>query len=213
MDVAEDKPRPSRREARRNDRREAILAVAHSYFLEHGYAGTSMSGIAATIGGSKATLWSYFPSKEALFEAVLDHATTLFRQQLSPLLEGGGEPEAVLLGFARRFIEKVASPEAVALYRLVHAEVGRFPEIGAIFDQRGPRTTHRMLGGYLESAMERGLLRRSDPIVAARMLTAMCLAGYQQQMLLSCAEAPDSAMIAAYAEMVVELFLRAYAPD
>ena len=27
--------------------------------------------IAAAVGGSKATLWSYFPSKESLFEAVL----------------------------------------------------------------------------------------------------------------------------------------------
>ena len=92
MEVTSDKVGLSRREARRNDRREAILAVAYASFLEHGYAATTMSGIAAKIGGSKATLWSYFPSKEALFEAVLDQATAAYRLQLSSLLDPCGDP-------------------------------------------------------------------------------------------------------------------------
>jgi hypothetical protein len=52
---------PSRREARRLSRREAILEVAERSFLEQGYAATTMSAIAAELGGSKGTLWSYLP--------------------------------------------------------------------------------------------------------------------------------------------------------
>src|SRR3954464_10654712 len=53
----------------RGDRRELILDVASEVFLKEGYAATSMSEIAARLGGSKGTLYNYFKSKEELFEA------------------------------------------------------------------------------------------------------------------------------------------------
>src|SRR3546814_10314431 len=52
-------------------RRKAFVDAAREGFFANGYAGTTMSSIASTVGGSKTTLWSYFPSKEALFEAVV----------------------------------------------------------------------------------------------------------------------------------------------
>src|SRR3546814_14826440 len=53
-------------------RRKAFVEAARKGFLANGYAGTTMSSIASAVGGSKTTLWTYFPSKEALFEAVVD---------------------------------------------------------------------------------------------------------------------------------------------
>ena len=40
-----------------------MLDIARAAFLREGYAAASMSEIAAKVGGSKATLYSYFPSK------------------------------------------------------------------------------------------------------------------------------------------------------
>ncbi|BAK66538.1 putative TetR family transcriptional regulator [Sphingobium sp. SYK-6] len=80
-----------RREARRLDRRDMILSVAQAYFLAHGYAGTTMSGIAAEVGGSKGTLWNHFPSKEELFTAVLLRATRAHRDHLAQILDPCGE--------------------------------------------------------------------------------------------------------------------------
>ena len=48
------------------------MAAARKAFLRDGYGQTSMSSIAADVGGSKTTLWNYFPSKEDLFAAVVD---------------------------------------------------------------------------------------------------------------------------------------------
>ena len=48
----------------RGDRRELILDVASEVFLKEGYAATSMSEIAARLGGSKGTLYNYLKSKE-----------------------------------------------------------------------------------------------------------------------------------------------------
>ena len=57
---------------RTEEKRQQIIRIAGDLFEELGYERTSMSAIAARVGGSKATLYSYFPSKEELLRAVLD---------------------------------------------------------------------------------------------------------------------------------------------
>ncbi|MGF7149227.1 AcrR family transcriptional regulator [Sphingomonas zeicaulis] len=202
--------RPNRREARRQGRHDAIVAVASRSFLEKGYAGTSMSAVAAEVGGSKATLWNYFPSKEDLFSAVIDRAASDFRARLSALLEPGGDLETSLRSFAASFLEKVTSPQAIALHRLVVGEVLRFPEVGRIFFERAPRKMQALLAAFLENAMDRGLLLRDDPLLAARTLVGLCMTGCHQQLLLRIIEEATPEMIVADADRSVMLFLRAY---
>src|SRR6185369_13165720 len=50
-----------KRETQRLARRAQIIAMAREHFFDHGYDGTSMSAIATALGGSKGTLWNYFP--------------------------------------------------------------------------------------------------------------------------------------------------------
>jgi AcrR family transcriptional regulator len=205
-------PRPcGRREIRRQDRREAIIAVATRSFLEQGYAGTTMSAIAAALGGSKGTLWSYFPSKEALFEAVIDHATTAFRARLSKILDPSGDLVSTLKRFCTDLVGKITSADSVALHRLVVAEAERFPEVGEIFYNRGPRMTWELLGGFLKSAMDRDLLYRADPIDAARMLISLCLSGCHQRLLVGLITSASPAMIEADVDRALNMFMRAFA--
>ncbi|MBO4789433.1 MAG: TetR/AcrR family transcriptional regulator, partial [Oxalobacter sp.] len=56
---------------RTEEKRNAILKVARELFNEKGYHKTSMSEITEKVGGSKATLYGYFKSKEMLFQAVM----------------------------------------------------------------------------------------------------------------------------------------------
>lgn len=202
----------SRREARRQSRREAILDVAAQSFLERGYAGTTMSAIAATLGGSKGTLWSYFPSKEVLFAAVIDRVTEAFRAQLSLILNPRDGIETALRRFCTEFMRKIVSPEAVALYRLAVGEAHRFPGIGRIFFERAPLQTQKLLAAFIGEAMERGQLRRSDPLVAARQLIAMCMLGSHQQLLMSVVEEVTAETIAAEVDRAMQTFLRANVP-
>src|SRR3546814_8518074 len=53
-------------------RRKAFVDAARDLFFANGYAGTKMSSIASKDGGSKTTLWIYFPLKEELFAAVVE---------------------------------------------------------------------------------------------------------------------------------------------
>ncbi|MDP9057100.1 MAG: TetR/AcrR family transcriptional regulator [Pseudomonadota bacterium] len=199
-----------RRAARRQTRREAILNVAQRSFLEHGYAATKMSAIAAELGGSKGTLWSYFPAKDLLFAAVVDRATEAFQQQLTLLLNPQDELEATLRRFARGFLQRVTSPEALALYRLVVAEAGRFPETGRIFQERAMGRTRAQVATYLAGMMTRGLLRNDDPEMAAQQLVGLCLSGSHQMMVMRSIESVDAALLDAEATNCIATFLRAF---
>jgi TetR/AcrR family transcriptional regulator, mexJK operon transcriptional repressor len=203
----------SRREARKRDRQDMILKVAQQYFLEHGYAGTTMSGIAAALGGSKGTLWNHFPSKEALFSAVLDRVARAYRARLSQILEPDGDLRTTLQRACISLIGKVTSTEAIALHRLIVSEGGRFPELSQIFFELAPRNTRALLAQFLERAMARGLLRAAGPTDAARVLMALCMAGSHQQLLMAQISAPDPEQIEQDALFAVDLFMRAYAPE
>lgn len=210
---AETTPIPGRREARRLDRRDAILTVAQEYFLNHGYAGTTMSGVAAALGGSKGTLWSHFPSKEELFSAVLDRAAKAYRMRLAQILDPQADLGDTLIHACRSLIAKITSREAIALHRLIISESGRFPELSPIFFDLAPGNTRKLMAQFLSGAMERGQLRPADATEAARILMALCLAGTHQQILLGLIARPSTEAIEADAALAVDLFLRAYAPD
>ena len=168
---------PGRRAARKADRRRAILDVAERSFLERGFADTSMSTIAAELGGSKTTLWSYFPSKDELFAAVLDSKIADFQQELDGALIPTGGSEAALTRFGRILLRKILSPLSVALHRLIVAEAERFPSIGRAFAERGPDRVRARLARYIAEEMAAGRLRQGDAMLAARQFVALCQAG------------------------------------
>jgi AcrR family transcriptional regulator len=157
-------------------------------------------------------LWSYFPSKEALFDAMLDQATMAFRAHLGEILDPCGDVASTLEHFCVSLLNKITRPEAIALNRLVVAETGRFPEVGRIFHDRARGLTQRQLGAYLAGAMERGQLRPTDPDAAALALLGLALGGCHQRLLNGSLDAASPQDIQADVDRTLDLFLRAYRP-
>jgi TetR/AcrR family transcriptional repressor of mexJK operon len=201
-----------KREQNRMMRRAAIVALARGMFLEHGYAGTSMSSIAQSLGGSKGTLWAHFPSKEALFEAVMDEATTAFRADLDAILDGGTEPRATLAAFGHKLMAKLVSPGSVSLQRLIVAEAERFPALGSIFYDRGPRRMLESIGRYLDGEMREGRLRSANPQQAAIQFVNLLQMPQQLKVWNAPVQIDGDALIA-HGAAAIEVFLRAYAPE
>ena len=125
-------------------KRQAILKAAAEIFREVGFERASMSEIRARIGGSKATLYNYFPSKEKLFFEVMSQATELELGAITAALN----PEAVdlkqeLLHFGQRLLPTLYSPEAIAIRRLAIAELGHSNIGKVVFEGSGCRWRSR----------------------------------------------------------------------
>lgn len=84
--------------------RAAILEAALNVFSAHGFRGATVDQIAAEAGLSKPNLLYYFPSKEAMHEALL---AELLDTWLDPLraLDDSGDPLAELLAYVHRKLE------------------------------------------------------------------------------------------------------------
>jgi hypothetical protein len=134
-----------------------------------------------------------------------------YRARLSQLLDPEGPLEETLKSVCFSLIQKVTSTQAGALHRLIISESRRFPELGQIFYDLAPQNTRLLLADFLQGAMDRGQIRKDDPIDAARALLSLSLSGCHQQMLIGRIEHPAPNEIAADAAFAVDIFLRAYA--
>jgi len=199
------------RDTRREDRRDAILDVAQECFLAEGYGATSMSTIAAQLGGSKGTLYNYFRSKEELFDAFVRRSCARLAASLFEIPEDGELRERLVI-MARRFLTFLLTPDAMAVHRLVVGEGERFPELGPVFYNAGPRIVLTRMAEIFGDLMDAGALRRGDPAVAAHQFKDLAVSGVYQLRMWGVIEVPSPAEIDARAETAADTFLRAYAP-
>ena len=84
------------------DRLEAdIIAEAVRVFAEAGYEGASVATIAENVGLSKQNLMYYFPTKQALYQRVLDDVLDNWLERMANLAAPDGEPAEVLRAYIR----------------------------------------------------------------------------------------------------------------
>ena len=192
-------------------RRTAILTIAGRTFLRQGYADASMDGIAAEVGGSKSTLYRYFPSKAALFAAYVEEIGTLTWSALAAVQVEEKGTEAVLEDTARAYLDLILSPSALAVTRLVMAETGRFSEIGRIFYERGIRRAESQIAAILQRLAERSDVPGWNFLAlpgAAAHFRALCEAGLHEECLWGVYESASPEDVGSVAKQAVARFLR-----
>jgi AcrR family transcriptional regulator len=196
-------------------KRDAIVQVAAEVFRELGFEGASMVEIAARLGGSRATLYGYFSSKEELFVAVIHGTARLYFEPIFAALEQHGEDEdleRVLQGFGEKFVAGACSQEAIQARRAVIAESGR-SDIGRLFFETGPKKGMTQLAGFLELQMQKGRLRRADPAVAAIHLMSLLDSETVTPSLLGLQGPLSRRELRDTTRRALQTFLRGYGPD
>jgi len=196
--------------AARDEKREAILRTAYEAFLTEGYAATSMSSIAARVGGSKATLYNYFSSKEELFAAVIDEKCQDLQALLFATSEDASDFRAMLSGLGERFLKLLLCDDKIATYRLITAETARFPELGRSFYQSGPALGRENLSRLFAQAVADGHLKPGDTRVMATLFFDMCGGDIHRRRLWNVTAHVTDAEIRAHVANVVSVFLAAY---
>jgi AcrR family transcriptional regulator len=200
--------------SRTEQKQAAITEAATELFLRDGYRGTSMDDIAAAAGVSKQTIYKQFAHKEQLFSHVVE---ALVNAASDPVydavraLQVSGDVEAELRAIARRQLELVLRPRLMQLRRLVIAEAARFPQLGKVFFDQGPRRTIDALADTFRQLDERGLLHIDDPLTAASQFNWLVMGPpMNAAMLLGLDKPPRKTELDHWANAGVKTFLAAF---
>jgi AcrR family transcriptional regulator len=190
---------------------ETILAAAKRAFLANGYGAVSMDTIAREAGVSKATVYAHFSGKEELFGAVIGRECESYFARFSAGELDPREVRDALVVLGRRFLELVLSPDAIALHRIIVAEVTRFPALGDVFWRAGPERERVQIESFLKSAVAAGTLSLDDPRRGAEQFIALVRGDIHLRQLLRLDREPGERQIADAAAAAVDTFIRAFA--
>ena len=155
--VSSRQPKPaSKRAERAAERRGAIIEAAMDEFIARGFAATRLDDVARRAGVAKGTIYLHFKDKESMFEelirtAIVPMITRLWGMPPQP----GASVRDMVEGFAKTFIEEVATTRRGDLVRLIVAEGPRFPAVADFYYRE---VVSRGLGG-MRALIELGIAR------------------------------------------------------
>ncbi|MHA7772499.1 TetR/AcrR family transcriptional regulator [Roseibium sp. M-1] len=193
-----------------NAKRRQILTGARRVFRARGFDGTSMEVIAKEAGVSKGTLYVYFASKEALFEALILEERYGQAELMQEVLVSRADVETDLRRIGRNYLEKMAKPEKLSTLRMVIGAAEKFPQFGELLYEAGPCRGRRDMGAFIQERVNRGELKPCDVELAAGQFFDLCVAGILRRMLLNAGPPPDEAETEANIDAAVKVFLAAY---
>ena len=192
-------------------KRRQIMDGARTVFLSDGFDGASMNDIARVAGVSKGTLYVYFDSKEALFEALIREDRKSQVERIMSMSEcDRQDPPALLRAFGGRLMELMTRPESIAHLRVVIAATGKFPKLGQAFYEAGPCYGVNRLAAELGRLTAEGRLRVAEPQRAAQQFIDMCKSSIFHAVLFGVVDRVSQTEIDASVAAAVEVFLRAY---
>jgi TetR/AcrR family transcriptional regulator, mexJK operon transcriptional repressor len=198
------------KEGQTNSKAESILAAAKRSFLAAGFGSVSMDTIAREAGVSKATVYAHFAGKEVLFGAVIERECERYFARFSPGELDPRDVRASLIVLGRRFLELLLSPDGLALYRLILAEVSRFPGLGEVFWRAGPERQRVQIEAFMKSAVASGTLALADTRLAAEQFVSLVRGDVQLRHLLRLETDADRQSMSAAVEGAVATFLHAF---
>jgi AcrR family transcriptional regulator len=161
---------------RKDARPQEILEAALSVFAEKGFAAARMDDIATRARVSKGTIYLYFPSKEAVFRALVQATLARRVADLAEVARSHKGPIASLIReLILRFGHLVATSDLVVLPKMVIAEAGNFPDLARIYREEVVERGLALLEGLMKAGMERGEFRKMPVNHAARLCVAPLL--------------------------------------
>ena len=187
-------------------RRDRIVRMAWPLFLKNGYDNVSIDDIIGVVGGSKATIYSWFGGKDGLFEAVV-------RQKCSDVVmaihvDMAGSLEAQLSEIGHSFLAMVLSPPILEFHRLM-VSIGRtFPETGRLFYETGPASAYSAVATWIAKQQKDGRIGEDDPYRLAVLFLDMLIGEHQLSWLTGMPRAARRDKIDETVRIAVKVFLR-----
>jgi TetR/AcrR family transcriptional regulator, mexJK operon transcriptional repressor len=193
-------------------RREQLIAVAEQLFLQNGFANTSVNAIVREAGGSLATLYAEFGSKESLFESVLSERAARFFPEESSAPKESLDAQAELRALATQMLKRMLSDDGLAVYRLAVHEAPRFPALRKALLEVGMPGLLDRTASYLRTLVDRGALKIESSTEAMQLAASRFIALVQGQIVFSaaCGGVISARTRSTHVSDAVEAFLRMY---
>ena len=159
-----------KRQRRPEDRPDEILDAALAVFTEQGFAAARVDDIAKRAGLSKGAVYLYFPSKEAMLNALVEQSAGLVAQSAERMVAAAApeDPEQAFRAVLKMVLTVISDPEISAAPRLVLSEAPRFPELAAYYRTHVIDIGQRTFRTLFATGIERGVFREIDTHAALR---------------------------------------------
>ena len=155
-------PSPASRAGIRPRRpRARILTAARAHFFNHGFRNVTMDDLAAELGMSKKTLYTHFPSKSSLLEAVLLDQGARVEADLDRITRESPRDFGVALERLLACIQRNAGEIQPAFMRDMRREA---PELFAIVTRRRREIIERYFGRLFAEGRSAGFIRKDIPV-------------------------------------------------
>lgn len=187
----------------------AIVSAARSLFTQEPYERVNLDAVAAAAGVSKATIYSHFPNKEALFIAAISASCDDVFGRVDLGAHDGGPIERVLFDLGCAFLEMIFDPEADRLHAVILSEGPRHPELPKMFYDTVVNPMTQLFADFLRAHADAGRLRIDDPYVAAVQFLAIVQGEFRYRVDLGL-PGPTRAEIEPFVRACVDTLLRAW---
>ena len=167
------KPQPRRR---KDARPAELLDAALEVFAEKGFAAARMEDIATRAGASKGTIYLYFPSKEAVFQALVQSMIIPNIAQAEAIADQyDGQIAPLLRQLFGLLTEILRNSRIVVLPRLIIGEVYRFPDLARFYKENVLDRGLGLIARLHQRGVESGEFRPEDSDAVARLVVAPVL--------------------------------------
>lgn len=201
-------PRRPRGRPRRDTRAAEILEAGFREFAEKGFLSARLEDVAQRAGVAKGTVYLYYPSKEALFEAavrsrilpVVGEASRIAQARETPTIE-------ILRLIVRAMYARLADPDVRTLMRIMIAEGQRFPALIRFYHGEVLSRLTSVLGLIIQQAVERGEIDGGAMTAVPEVLVAPGILGAIWQMTFALEEdIPLERFLAAHLDLLERVF-------
>jgi AcrR family transcriptional regulator len=187
-------------------RRDRIVRLVWPLFLKKGYDNVSIDDIIGVVGGSKATIYTWFGGKDGLFEAVVRQKCQ--EVVLAIHVDPAGSLEAQLTEIGHSFLAMVLSPPILEFHRLMVSIGRKFPETGRLFFESGPASAYSIVATWIAKHQKDGRIGEGDPYRLAVLFLDMLIGEQQLSSLTGMSRAAKRGKIDETVRLAVKVFLR-----
>ena len=178
-----EKRRSDRKEAERERRLREIKDATLGLFARNGYEGTTIEDIADELGYAKASLYYYFPGKEAIVRALILDAMAAAGKRMDEIMAKSNHPMDNLRNLFAYYIDDYNDRYG---FFNIHHQVGHFMDTVLGGDERqhmaqAMQEMNRRITGLIRRGIDEGHFIDLDPQMLGEMLLGM-IAGLMRQM-------------------------------